>query len=743
MKVEDLEINEKLSKYLMDIGIKELFPPQAEAVEAGLMDGENFVIAIPTASGKTLIAILAIFSALLRKPGSKAVYLAPLRALASEKYQEFNDISENLGFKTGISTGDLDETTSWLSSRDIIILTNEKFDSLIRHQVSWLNEISIIVSDEVHLINDYTRGPVLEVVLSLVLRNIPDCQVIALSATIENSDEIAAWLNAELITSTWRPIELREGVWYDGEIHFSNGEIIAAGSKRDKTGYVSLAQDIVEQGGQALIFASTRKSSMKSAEDVSKKLKQILEPKSLEDLSKVADEIRSAGEKTDLREQLATLIEGGAAFHHAGLISAHRKIVEDYFRQRIIKVIASTPSLAAGVNLPGRRVIIRSLSRYSRALGNALIPVLEYKQMAGRAGRPQYDPWGQAVVIAKGEAEAEEILDRYIRSPSEDIYSQLGNERALRMHLLSFIASEYVDSVDSALEMFGDTFYGHQNEGDMDFIGNEVRKALELLINANLISKKEPYIVTPFGKKTVQLYLDPLSADKIKNGLSKSKSIEKVVDILYLQLIASTPDMRTYNVYQKDFDALYDLASEYTEEWLDNPEEYENEYSFDLFFTTLKTAKVIDMWLNEASEVEIAKKMGVTSGDLQSLLGSTNWLIHSAIQISKLFEWKTHVKALETITKRLTYGINLELLPLVDISGIGRVRARALFDAGYKSMESILHEDVQVIAKIQGFGPKLAQNLQDAIKDGGDLIIPKTKSKKNEVKQESLSSFFD
>ena len=160
----------------------------------------------------------------------------------------------------------------------------------------------------------------------------------------------------------------------------------------------------------------------------------------------------------------------------------------------------------------------------------------------------------------------------------------------------------------------------------------------------------------------------------------------------------------------------------------------------------MKTAKVIDLWLNEASEVEIAKKMGVTSGDLQSLLGSTNWLIHSAIQISKLFEWTNHIHALETILKRLTYGISLELLPLVDISGIGRVRARALFDAGYKSMESILHEDVQVLAKVQGFGPKLAQNLQDAIKDGGELIIPKKKKKKikkNEVKQESLTSFFD
>jgi helicase len=201
--------------------------------------------------------------------------------------------------------------------------------------------------------------------------------------------------------------------------------------------------------------------------------------------------------------------------------------------------------------------------------------------------------------------------------------------------------------------------------------------------------------------------------------------------------------MRSYNIRQKDFDILYDLASEYTEEWLDNPDDYTTEYSYDLFFTTLKTAYVIDLWLNETSENDIANKMGVTSGDLQSMKGIIEWLIHSAIQISKLFEWKNHIDALQIMNKRLSYGINLELLPLVDISGIGRVRARALYDAGYKSIESIISEDVGVLAKVSGFGPRLAQNLKEAIEKGGELIIPKTKDKKDDIKQESLSSFFD
>lgn len=152
---------------------------------------------------------------------------------------------------------------------------------------------------------------------------------------------------------------------------------------------------------------------------------------------------------------------------------------------------------------------------------------------------------------------------------------------------------------------------------------------------------------------------------------------------------------------------------------------------------------MIDLWLNEASENDIFEKMAITSGDLQSMLGSTTWLIHAAIEISKLFDWEDHINRLKLIEKRLSYGISLELLPLVDISGIGRVRARALFEAGYKTMESILSVEVEVLAKVSGFGPRLAQNLKEAIEHGGKLIIPKTKKKKDQVKQESLTSFFD
>jgi helicase len=438
--VEELQIDERLKAALIQEEIVDLYPPQAEAIQLGLLGGKNFVVAIPTASGKTLIAILAMITRLLQR-GGKAVYLAPLKALASEKYMEIKELAETVGLRVSISTGDPDDRAPWLGSSDIIIATNEKFDSLIRHQVSWLNDIQVIVSDEVHLINDAHRGPVLEVVLSLVRQNLPDCQIVALSATIINADEIAEWIDAELVLSSWRPVQLREGVWHSGSLKYSNGQKVAAGLVGDKDGYVSLTSEIVEQGGQALIFANTRKSAMTSAGTAVKGLRKLISANDTSDLRAIAKDIRSKGEKTEIRERLAKVVELGGAFHHAGLAAAHRKIIEDAFRERKIKVIASTPSLAAGVNLPGRRVIIRSLSRYSMGFGYSPIPVLEYKQMAGRAGRPRFDPYGEAIVIAKNENDVNHVLDRYVRAETEEIYSKLGTEPALRSHLLAFIAA--------------------------------------------------------------------------------------------------------------------------------------------------------------------------------------------------------------------------------------------------------------------------------------------------------------
>jgi helicase len=193
-------------EYQQAIPFPTLRPSQAKAVEAGLLEGENLLVATPTASGKTLIAILAFLRA--TKQGMKGVYVAPLKALASEKAREF----KNYPFTSTLSVGDYDENDTSLGDYDVIITTPEKLDSVLRHTTPWIAQVSCVVVDEVHLLGDNHRGPTLEILLTLLRHVLPKAQIVALSATVQNSAEMAAWLQAKLVTDTWRPVELREGM---------------------------------------------------------------------------------------------------------------------------------------------------------------------------------------------------------------------------------------------------------------------------------------------------------------------------------------------------------------------------------------------------------------------------------------------------------------------------------------------------------------------------------------------------
>ena len=199
--------------------IKELRPSQEKAVKKGLFKENNLLICTPTASGKTLIAEFAMLKQILEK-GGKAVYIVPLKALATEKYKDFKKKYKSL-IKIALSIGDLDSSDTSLYKYDLVITTSEKLDSLIRHKTAWINEIKVIIIDEIHLINDPGRGPTLEILITM-LREIVNAQIIGLSATIGNPKELAKWLNAKLVIDRWRPVKLYRGIYYNKEIIFKD-----------------------------------------------------------------------------------------------------------------------------------------------------------------------------------------------------------------------------------------------------------------------------------------------------------------------------------------------------------------------------------------------------------------------------------------------------------------------------------------------------------------------------------------
>ncbi len=197
--------------------ITDLRPSQEKAINAGLLDGKNLLVCTPTASGKTLIAELALLKNILEKKG-KGVYIVPLKALASEKYRDFVQRWGSV-CRIAISIGDMDKDEGYLADYDLIITTSEKLDSLIRHHARWIRDIATIVVDEIHLLNDASRGPTLEILLT-ILRRMVKAQLIGLSATIGNPSELAEWLGADLVMDDWRPVKLKKGIYHEGNISY-------------------------------------------------------------------------------------------------------------------------------------------------------------------------------------------------------------------------------------------------------------------------------------------------------------------------------------------------------------------------------------------------------------------------------------------------------------------------------------------------------------------------------------------
>jgi len=220
MHVSDIKksIHPELYSVLEKQDFRELRPCQEKALKAGLLDFKNLLVCTPTASGKTLIAEIAAMNSILSSEG-KAVYIVPLKALATEKYKDFVRKYSHIA-RISISLGDMDSADAFLGRADLIITTSEKLDSLIRHKAPWLQEVRVVVVDEVHLINDIERGPTVEILVTLLKTLLGKVQIIALSATIGNPKELAKWLDAKLIEDDWRPVELHKGIYLNGEVEF-------------------------------------------------------------------------------------------------------------------------------------------------------------------------------------------------------------------------------------------------------------------------------------------------------------------------------------------------------------------------------------------------------------------------------------------------------------------------------------------------------------------------------------------
>jgi len=708
-RLEELAINKKIISHLQSLGIKELFPPQEQAFETGVLDGSNLVLAVPTSSGKTLVAEICMLKAILDGRG-KALYLVPLKSLAREKYADFKKY-ETLGITVAMSVGDYDSSGTKLGEADIIVLTTEKADSLVRNKVNWINDIGIVVVDEVHLINDKSRGPTLEMVLAKLMQMI-ETQIVALSATISNASDIAEWLDASLVKSTWRPVPLSEGVYLDGTIDFENLETNQRVTKNipriRKEELADIVCDTLDENGQVLVFVSSRKSTISMAKRFAPFLRKYLSEDTLGDLILIAKKIGNKASAPEISKILAKLVASGVAFHHAGLDNQERSLVEDAFKANLLKAIVATPTLAAGVNLPARRVIIRDYRRFEQNRGSYPIPILEYKQMAGRAGRPKYDKYGEAVLIARTEHEKDALVDHYILSDTEEIFSKLKSQSALRSHLLAAIATELTNNRKEVDELISNTFFASNNEQRK--INHHVSSAIEFLKDGHLIesTSSDLYTATALGKRASRLYIDPQTAIMFRDILSQ---FENHTVFGMLHMICHSPDQPvTYVARSEIEDTEVFIEDHFKELMIESPDELDTGYNE--FLGEVKTARVLQEWISETTEKDITERYNVGMGDVHRFVQSAEWLVYAASEIARITENPSHIPSLRGLRSRLKYGVRSDILELVSLRGIGRVRGRMLHNQGLFNLTELYQVPIVELARIPTIGTTIAESIK-------------------------------
>lgn len=563
------------------------------------------------------------------------LYICPLRALAREKYETFSALP---GVSVGISTGDYDSPADELADHDIVVATSEKVDSAIRNGANWVADLACVVVDEVHLLGAEGRGPTLEVTLANLQRRAPGVQIVALSATVDNPEDIADWLDATLVESTWRPVDLRTGVYADGLVEFNDGTELTVdvddgstpnGADEDTEATVALVEDAVHNaGGQCLAFVRSRREAEALAERLAR------EGLATGASATVADDL-TAVDGTSTGHRLADCVRDGVAFHHAGLRSTHRAVVETAFRNRYLAVICATPTLAAGVNVPARRVVVRDQQRYTGS-SMEFLPVLEVHQMCGRAGRPHLDPYGEAVLVGDESSRAE-LDERYVDADPEAVESKLRDRTALTTHVLSIVATGFADSHATILEVLEATFYAHQTPvADLSGIVDDVTAEL---VEMGMLTEgtSETFTATDLGAQVSRQYVAPETGARIVSGLRRAAEMpaENVTGLTVLQLVADTPDMQDTYLGNRERAAMYQYARNHDAEFtvgMNDAEEFER------WLETVKTARILYEWTEGETMETIVENYRIGPGDLESRVERTEWLLGAADALATLLD---------------------------------------------------------------------------------------------------------
>ena len=701
-----------------------LLPLQEIALKKyGLFAGSSMVIQAPTSTGKTFIGEMAAVRAALDR--KKAVYLVPLKALAEEKYRDFNEKYGSYGIKVIVSSRDFREYDRELERGDfsIAIVVYEKMAQLFARRPERLEEVDLVIIDELEMLADEKRGQTLELLLTQILIREKRPQLIGLSAVLADGEEIAEWLGAKFLAWHKRPVELRQGVLYGGKFKYRTYNDREEGHEKmarsdDGTPWGNLRASVLalaERDERSLVFVKGRAESRRGARDLAES--SPCEP------AKGAIEELSKAEPTRSKQLLIECLDRGVAFHNADLSASERRAIEKYFKQGEIKVIVATTTLAMGMNLPAKNVFIEpDRWKYDDRFGTPWISSIsqaEYENMAGRAGRLTLErDFGRAILVAATPYEREVLWRRYVEGECKPLEPQLANGR-LGDHLLKLIASGIASTDTESVDVLRATLTGHRvwgkKLGEEEFRRN-VHVAIDDLARAGALERDAQgrLSVNPFGRAVTTCGICMETGRAVAEWVEKSRErYWEEIDLILALALTKDGRMPYVNMSSYEYECagyLDQLRGERrTSDWTtDTPiNRLLNAPAPPLFdeMRAIKATLFLKRWIEMVSIDDIEREFSTMAGQIVAAAEQISWLADSAIEIAKTSGRTEHLcEQMRAMSERLWFGVTPEALALAKlrIGGLDRGRIATLATAGLVTPESIAEASVDALSSIVG-----------------------------------------
>ncbi|MFU8868257.1 DEAD/DEAH box helicase [Natronococcus sp.] len=690
-----MEVAEVLPEFADAFAFEEFNRMQREALPALLESAANVVASAPTASGKTALAELAICKTLAE--GGTALFIAPMRALTNEKEDDW-DRFEALDYSVYVVTGERDLNPRRARHADILVMTPEKLDSATRKHDSrrydFVTDIDVCVIDEVHLLDADRRGSVLEVTISR-LRRLCDPRIVALSATMPNVDDVAAWLDApEEATfefgAEYRPVELNAGVRT-----YTHGDNAFADKYRRLYRALDLAEPHLREDGQSLVFVSSRQDTVRAAEKARDEIAERDIPMGVRgdyDFHTEAQELEN--------DTLRNSVLDGVAFHHAGLSKNDRDLVEEWFKAGHVELLFSTSTLAWGVNLPARCVVIRDTKLHDPLEGEVDMSPLDVLQMLGRAGRPGYDDVGYGWVVCDT-AEADKY--RRLLRDGKEIESRLAE--TLETHLNAEIAMGTITDLEDVMDWLETTFYyvrGQSKPEAYDFpnLRQRVRDCLEGLVDRGFVAMGESgdlsIEATPRGVLASKYYLRLETAAAFAALCDRASGGDDLEPDDLLEVVASAAEFDSVSARQAERDAIS---------------------------AVLVGQKTGDLEAGQRKVLAILR--GAASGSVPPELRSDAWVIrqNATRLLSALGAFldrlaDPHAANLaHRVEARIENGVAEDAVGLTAIDGVGPGRASKLSKEGLSTPGDVV--DARVAGLVEG---GLSEGVAESVYEGAQSL---------------------